>query len=94
MRPLEPLLPGETRSEYLARVDGQVDRTSHAYRLGVAEVEIQTLRRKLDLARHSLFAIVDSRNNRNWRKPEIVQEAERGLSYSIPPSPAANVETA
>jgi hypothetical protein len=26
MRPLEPLLPGETRSEYLARVDAPMSR--------------------------------------------------------------------
>jgi hypothetical protein len=46
--------------------------------------DITDLRKKLDLARQSLFSIKDNRNNRNWRKPEMVQEAERGLSCSIP----------
>jgi hypothetical protein len=47
--------------------------------------EIESLRKALDAARYALRAIVENRNNRNWRRPEMVCEAERGLSNSIPP---------
>ncbi len=49
--------------------------------------EINELTKKLLAARDSLYRIRDNRNNRNWRKPEMIQEAEQGLSNSIPPSP-------
>lgn len=65
MKPLEPSLPGETRSEYIARVDREADKTSHSYLLGIAE---ETLRE-----------IVANKNNKNWRKPECVYAAERAL---------------
>ncbi len=47
--------------------------------------EIESLRVKLNEARRALYAIKDNLKNPNWRKPEMVQEAERGLSRSIPP---------
>ena len=43
--------------------------------------EIERLRAKARSYRETLERIVRNRDNKNWRKPEIIQEAEFALSF-------------
>lgn len=47
--------------------------------------EIERLRKEVARLRAALQRIVDNRDNKNWRKHEIVQEAERALKAAVDP---------
>ena len=50
----------------------ETDKTSHSYLLGVAETE-------RDRFKEALQTIIANKDNKNWRKPELVYVAQRAL---------------
>lgn len=61
----------------LSRLEGQVRQLEDA-RMQEAR-ERDQLRSEVNRLRAALKRIVDNRDNKNWRKPEMVQEAEQAL---------------